>query len=475
MKHIIFIGGGFSKFYHLINEIMLEYFHDSIIYSDDINVRKVFKRNTILITGRKFNFIKILFYLVFFIPFLILFIPLIFFYNKKFFSTKSWLITQILHAYWDISLVTMKDDQISPKILTRFNALRTVFVAIYQALYMKCLGVNKLILGHSVYHSRVLLAFYRFFGNDVYNFANWNYHLQFKNYDNAWWYIEDINTFKINDKEVELYFKNKILGKGNSAEDIDKIYKSNKSNFDKTKKLTVKLPNNVIFLHIFKDSPFNVIDTERIFKDYFDWIEKSLYIISETNEKWSLRIHPSSERWGENQVLILNKILEKVEKRLDKNLNNITIENSNDRTSFSLLKNANKIVSFNGTIHLEALCFGIKPIIISKCMMSEIENDLVYKPKSFDDYKDLLISKRINFRLSENQTKLCKKYLYVRENYLSFNSVLKALYLYRGDSSEKFDLAFEILKEKIKMNKDLIKFNSKKLFSKSITNTSNFK
>ena len=109
----------------------------------------------------------------------------------------------------------MKDDQISPKILTRFNALRTVFVAIYQALYMKCLGVNKLILGHSVYHSRVLLAFYRFFGNDVYNFANWNYHLQFKNYDNAWWYIEDINTFKINDKEVELYFKNKILGKGN--------------------------------------------------------------------------------------------------------------------------------------------------------------------------------------------------------------------------------------------------------------------
>ena len=48
-------------------------------------------------------------------------------------------------------------------------------------------------------------------------------------------------------------------------------------------------------------------------------------------------------------------------------------------------------------------------------MMSEIENDLVYKPKSFDEYKDLLISKRINFRLSENQKKLCKKYLYVRK------------------------------------------------------------
>ena len=62
-------------------------------------------------------------------------------------------------------------------------------------------------------------------------------------------------------------------------------------------------------MHIFKDSPFNVIDRDRIFVDYFDWVKKTLKIIKKSKEIWILKIHPISNRWGEIQKNIINKLI----------------------------------------------------------------------------------------------------------------------------------------------------------------------
>ena len=75
--------------------------------------------------------------------------------------------------------------------------------------------------------------------------------------------------------------------------------------------------------------------------------------------------------------------------------------------------------------------------------------------------------------MNANEINISRKYLFVRENYLSFNSVLNALYLYRGDSLDKVDLAFNILKKSLSKNKKLIEINAKSLFSHKSKNTSN--
>ena len=66
----------------------------------------------------------------------------------------------------------------------------------------------------------------------------------------------------------------------------------------------------MIFLHVFKDSPYSCIDKKRIFGDYFDWFVSTLRIIGSPNEEWQIRIHPSSKKWGEDQkkLSIIQKI-----------------------------------------------------------------------------------------------------------------------------------------------------------------------
>ena len=59
---------------------------------------------------------------------------------------------------------------------------------------------------------------------------------------------------------------------------------------------SIHVPSNVIFLHIFRDSPFNCIDNTRIFADYVDWILQTLSIIQYSQEDWLIKAHPSALR-----------------------------------------------------------------------------------------------------------------------------------------------------------------------------------
>ena len=46
---------------------------------------------------------------------------------------------------------------------------------------------------------------------------------------------------------------------------------------------------------------------------------------------------------------------------------------------------------FSGTIHLESAAYGIKPIVISNVMLNKYDADSVFKPKTLDQYRKLLL------------------------------------------------------------------------------------
>ena len=65
-------------------------------------------------------------------------------------------------------------------------------------------------------------------------------------------------------------------------------------------------------LHVFRDSPFFILDQKRIFSDYIDWIVNTLIILKETNEQWIIRPHPSRQLWGEDSSKFFFKIYNQV-------------------------------------------------------------------------------------------------------------------------------------------------------------------
>ena len=67
--------------------------------------------------------------------------------------------------------------------------------------------------------------------------------------------------------------------------------------------------HSIIYLHIFRDSPFKAIKKEILFRDYVDWITQTIKFIEESDENWLLAKHPSSNLWGEDQNFIINGIL----------------------------------------------------------------------------------------------------------------------------------------------------------------------
>ena len=224
----------------------------------------------------------------------------------------------------------------------------------------------------------------------------------------------------INDDQINTYWSNRERGKGNYS---DSNYASLLKNSDNNKKI-----ENVIFLHVFKDTPNHIVDKNKIFMNYVEWILGTLKIISSSDEKWLIRLHPSYKKWGEDQPRIIRLLIKSISK--SKSLKNIILDDMK-RSNISLLKNAKKIVTYSGTVANEAVCYGIKPITISKTNIFELDNNLVFKPKNYIEYKKLILDNdHSKFKLNKRD-KLKGKYLvFVRENILNIINELKYKYIY---------------------------------------------
>ena len=355
---------------------------------------------------------------------------IIFFDNLISAKKKTWYEIQINHGIWDYVNLNIDEKSLKKTLKNKFLSIILNYEKISFALKIKKFyNIKYAFMGHSVYSSRALLASLRVNKIKVFSQASFNIHGQ-KNLEDSNW--GDINKKKFNllnsnslfKIDSNNYWKSRTQGKG-SYED------SNIAAVSHSKK-TVKI-KNFIFLHIFRDSPFNTIDNTRVFLDYFDWISSTIKIINKSDEIWEFRFHPSHKRWGENQKYIVNNLLRKNSLNDNKNILCNFSKNSNNE----IFKNANKIVTFSGTSQYEAAANGIKPIIISSSPLHKFDPTIVHKPKTINHYEKLLLSRDISiFRNPNNKILLTRNIIF-----FSFNILVKIiknvlLFVYRSDSNK---------------------------------------
>ena len=134
----------------------------------------------------------------------------------------------------------------------------------------------------------------------VFCHAVWNlYKLPF-NKDENWNNFYNIKLKKkifsnLSLNKVRKYWKKKFSGKGDYY-DSNLSYKKNR---------IYKNVQNIVMLHIFRDSPFIHLDKRRIFLNYIEWINETIKILKKTNKNWYFKIHPNSKKWGEDPLIIL--------------------------------------------------------------------------------------------------------------------------------------------------------------------------
>jgi len=432
-------------------------------------ITQIVKDYDIFYLKSNFSFMKILNLFLFFLKniFVIIYYPLII--NRKTILNKntSWKKIQIFHSIWDTSFFYLKDGDINPNYFYKLKATLRVFFNIYLAISLKDKNIYAAFMGHSVYAARAMIAIFREFKIKIIIQANSSLYMLPLSSDNSWSIIDKNTLLKLDKKELLKqsisYWKKRISGLGNYED----------ARIALNKKILIKNDykfKNIILLHIFRDSPFNIIDRKRIFSDYIDWIDNTLRIIKNSNEEWIIKPHPNFKRWGENSYITYKKILDNI---INKNeIKNIKY--LNDKVSnIELLKKAKRIVTFSGTVHLEAACLGIRPIVISKCTLAVFPKEgFVYKPNNLYQYKKLLLadSKSSIFKLSSKQRKYAMFMLYIRENIINLRKDLNSISIYRSDSNKirnyEFNNIYKNLNKKV--------FFLKKIgenFGKNIQNT----
>ena len=356
----------FNKFPKHILELLKEF---EISYIENVSI---FQKKLLLIFYILKNF-NIFFYILFNLN------------KKKLLSPDlDWTMTQYLHGTWDEINLKKKD------FLNLNIKFRAIIDGIYQMEFGKKLikqDVKFFFLSHTVYSKRWLLAYLRKFDVEIFNQSFTNIHKQKKNKDTHWTDIKKKIIYSLGKKQkkVENYWKKRKQGKGNYSATNQSILNV-KKNFNSIKNKNY----NLVLLHIFRDSPFYKIDRNRIFVDYFDWFENTLEILRKSNEIIIIKMHPIYKRWGEDQPLIVKKIIKKVFKSsLPKNFKIINSYPKNE-----LFMNAKRIITYSGTSAIEAIAYSKKPIVICKTTIEEFEKDAVFRPSSLKEYKNLLLKEK---------------------------------------------------------------------------------
>jgi hypothetical protein len=436
---------------------------------NNTNISKIINKYKICSLKDDLSFFQFINIILFFIKnsFKLIYYSLII--NRKNLLNKkvSWEKIQIFHSIWDTSFFYLKDGDLSPNFFHKFKAALRVFLNIYFAYLLEKKKIFTAFMGHSVYTARAMIAIFRNFKIRIIVQANSSLYVLPLLVDNSWYIVNKNTSYKLNNAKIRreslIYWNARLKGFAN-YEDAKiafnkKKYPKNYCNF-----------SNVILLHIFRDSAFNIIDRERIFSDYIDWIDNTLKIIKNSNEEWIIRPHPNFKRWGENSYITYKKILSNI---IDKNeIKNIKYFDEKI-SNIELLKNAKRIVTFSGTAHLEAACLGAKPIVISKSTLADTSNKgFVFKPKNLYQYKKLLLtnSKSSIFKLSSKQKRHAMFILFIREKIINLTKDLNSATIYRGDANRIRDNEFNNIYQKLDKKSYFLRETGKYL-GKDIKNT----
>ena len=119
-------------------------------------------------------------------------------------------------------------------------------------------------------------------------------------------------------------------------------------------------------------------------------------------------------------------------------------------------KNAKRVVTYSGNAHLEAGCFGIKPIILSNCTIVQFDKNNYFKPKNLRNYKNLLLKNSEDkiFILKPNQVKTFRRIIFIKQNLLDFAKDLDSFKIFYIDNRKQLKKLFYKIYKKIRLNKD---------------------
>ena len=292
-----------------------------------------------------------------------------------------------------------KDGCLKPGFWALCKATVRCFLAYTKGVYLQALGCRVAILGHNVYNHRSLsvglvikdrVALFGQARGCVYK-RNGKYEVSHLARGKSEW---DKLIAKQAVEQQLSYIGSRRTGQSTyrDAAIAGRISDKSVSNHQTA-------PNQV-FMHVFRDSPFNIIVKSRIYADYVEWVTETIRIIAESDEEWCIRPHPSSVYWGENQETWLESIFSKVfggSFRPD----NIRYAEGK-QSNIEVLERCKRVITFSGTIALEASCWGVKPITISTTILSDYREDLVFKPKSRKEYRSLLLMSQVHDNLNRS-------------------------------------------------------------------------
>jgi len=378
------------------------------------------------------------------------FIKSFFISHQKLLSKKNdWFNCQVLHSIWDTCIINNKIELSKFEFLSRLKSSIFLSRQINKFKIIQKTNVKYAVIQHTVYEERFLLALMRKFKINIFVQTKHVLIKQKLNEDFGFKHLDKkifSDSYKyISIKRINQYWKKNFLS-GNPKYLEAKIA----SNIKNKKKVDLKKKENVIMLHIFKDSPFTNIDRSRIFADYYSWVLETLKIISRTKERWIIRKHPSADKWGEDQSKIIKKLLYEVFNSYKPK--NIVFEN-NVKSNIAQFKIANKIVTFSGNSHLEAGCFGIKPIIISKTTLTNFDKKMFYKPKTIKEYENLLLERDYKkFIASKTQIKKSKRMLYCIHNVINYAEDINSFHVFRKENKKIFNLLYKNILRKVNQN-----------------------
>ncbi|KYP10051.1 MAG: hypothetical protein A0129_15045 [Limnobacter sp. CACIAM 66H1] len=350
-------------------------------------------------------------------------------------------------AHSELSLLFMSDDQKRP---STFQKLRSLYYLREKECEINALNIpnfDLVVLGHKVYASRLLYNFALSSGVKIVLYGSNNFQILSRSSEILPFLLptaELTKKFEVSSlrERSAAYWERRLLG--------DIAYSDAREASQIQVRIDVAYPANVVLLHVFKDSPNFSIDSDRVFNDYFDWMRAVLDIIRRSPERWAIRLHPSSGKWGENQMKVIDAL--DVSSVID---GSRVILDDHLVSNTYILKHCQRIVTFQGSVVLEAVAMGRRPVCVS--CFSDVQRflDLKLQAASIKDLEKYCLS-TVEYWFkppSDLQIQKAKFLIYLKEVVLSFNVLSKVKLRSRGEEASN-----DLISEMKLFNEELSKF-----------------
>lgn len=259
----------------------------------------------------------------------------------------------------------------------------------------------------------------------------------------------NFQDFESNSKSINIeklaseYYEKRLAGEISQIDVINAYKNKKKYTINDLEMLFPHIESTVknifVMSHAFSDSPH--VGEGLLFKDYYDFLEKTLNVLEHTEGiNCFVKAHPSSYMWNEKggvEMLIEKNKLKKV---------CILPEDFNTKSIINL---ADAIVTAKGTAGLEFSCAGIPAITAGKGYYYGF--GIAYEPETIEAYFDMLKSLADVKKLEEEKRKKAIILLYLISTNKYHSDILPEKYILPDDNYQKiFRSKYVEVNQKIK-------------------------